>query len=140
MYWADPEPTVPAKFWAKTPALAGKLKEFSRTLEGATLGAQGLLNGTAKLAYEVGESKAAGGESPYSGNSVRAIHGRKSYLVNLGDLAFSAGARVANSAASRCRRCASAPSNEWASTPTTDIILTRTRNTLRLVSPGARYF
>jgi iron uptake system EfeUOB component EfeO/EfeM len=31
--------------------------------------AQGILNGTAGLAYEVGENKSKGGESPYSGNS-----------------------------------------------------------------------
>jgi iron uptake system component EfeO len=34
------------------------------------LHAQGLLNGTARLAYEVGESKADGGESRYSGTSL----------------------------------------------------------------------
>lgn len=34
------------------------------------LNAQGLLNGTARLAYEVGESKADGGESRYSGTSL----------------------------------------------------------------------
>jgi iron uptake system EfeUOB component EfeO/EfeM len=31
---------------------------------------QGILNGTAGLAYEVGENKSKGGESPYSGNSL----------------------------------------------------------------------
>lgn len=34
------------------------------------LNAQGMLNGTARLAYEVGESKADGGESRYSGTSL----------------------------------------------------------------------
>jgi iron uptake system EfeUOB component EfeO/EfeM len=32
--------------------------------------AQGILNGTAGLAYEIGENKSKGGESPYSGNSL----------------------------------------------------------------------
>ncbi len=32
--------------------------------------AQGLLNGTARLAYEVGENKADGGESRFSGTSL----------------------------------------------------------------------
>lgn len=35
------------------------------------LNAQGLLNGTARLAYEVGESKADGGESRFSGTSLQ---------------------------------------------------------------------
>ena len=34
------------------------------------LNSQGLLNGAARLAYEVGESKADGGESRYSGTSL----------------------------------------------------------------------
>ena len=34
------------------------------------LNAQGLLNGTARLAYEVGENKADGGESRFSGTSI----------------------------------------------------------------------
>ncbi len=32
--------------------------------------AQGLLNGVANLAYEVGEEKSKGGESPYAGTSI----------------------------------------------------------------------
>ncbi len=31
---------------------------------------QGIMNGTAGLAYEIGENKSKGGESPYSGNSL----------------------------------------------------------------------
>jgi iron uptake system component EfeO len=50
--------------------LISNLTEFERELRAATLTAQGLLNGAAKLIYEVGENKAEGGESPFSGNSL----------------------------------------------------------------------
>lgn len=46
------------------------LEDFQRQLRTAKLTAQGLLNGSAKLAYEIGENKAEGGESPFSGNSL----------------------------------------------------------------------
>lgn len=51
-------------------ALVGNLQEFARQLAAATLTAQGLLNGTARLAFELGDSKAEGGESRFSGNSL----------------------------------------------------------------------
>jgi iron uptake system component EfeO len=50
--------------------LIDNLTEFERKLRTTTLTAQGLLNGTAKLIYEIGENKAGGGESPFSGNSL----------------------------------------------------------------------
>jgi iron uptake system EfeUOB component EfeO/EfeM len=50
--------------------LINNLTEFERQLRATTLTAQGLLNGTAKLIYEIGENKAEGGESPFSGNSL----------------------------------------------------------------------
>jgi iron uptake system component EfeO len=50
--------------------LIRNLTEFQRQLRATTLTAQGLLNGTAKLIYEIGENKAEGGESPFSGNSL----------------------------------------------------------------------
>jgi iron uptake system EfeUOB component EfeO/EfeM len=50
--------------------LIDNLTEFERKLRTTTLTAQGLLNGAAKLIYEVGENKAEGGESPFSGNSL----------------------------------------------------------------------
>src|SRR5438876_11457585 len=43
---------------------------FDNFRSGPRLTAQGLLNGAAKLAYEVGESKADGGESRFSGTSL----------------------------------------------------------------------
>ena len=53
-----------------TEELINDLTEFERQLRATTLTAQGLLNGTAKLIYEIGENKAQGGESPFSGNSL----------------------------------------------------------------------
>lgn len=50
--------------------LINNLTEFERQLRATTLTAQGLLDGTAKLIYEIGENKAEGGESPFSGNSL----------------------------------------------------------------------
>jgi len=50
--------------------LVNDLEDFQRQLRTAKLTAQGLLNGSAKLAYEIGENKAEGGESPFSGNSL----------------------------------------------------------------------
>jgi iron uptake system EfeUOB component EfeO/EfeM len=53
--------------------LVANLTEFEHQLRSTTLTAQGLLNGTAKLIYEIGENKAEGGESPFSGNSLAEI-------------------------------------------------------------------
>ena len=56
-----------------TEELIANLAEFERQLRTTTLTPQGLLNGTAKLIYEIGENKAEGGESPFSGNSLAEI-------------------------------------------------------------------
>lgn len=53
---------------AKT--LIYRLTDLDIKVHHMPLNAQGLLNGTARLAYEVGESKADGGESRYSGTSL----------------------------------------------------------------------
>ena len=50
--------------------LVRNLEEFDRRLRAAPLTAQSLMNGSARLAYEIGESKVDGGESPFSGNSL----------------------------------------------------------------------
>ena len=58
----------------KTPVdkLTADLTEFSKQLSapGFKFTAQGLLNGATKLAYEIGENKSKGGESPYAGTSL----------------------------------------------------------------------
>jgi iron uptake system component EfeO len=53
--------------------LVANVRELERRLRTTSLTAQGLLNGTARLVYEIGEDKAGGGESPFSGNSVAEI-------------------------------------------------------------------
>jgi len=53
--------------------LVANLRTFAEKLRATPLTAQGVLNGTARLAYEIGESKADGGESPFSGNSFAEI-------------------------------------------------------------------
>lgn len=56
-----------------TAELVKNLKTFRDELAapGLVLTPQGLLDGTAGLAYEIGEKKAQGGESPYAGTSLR---------------------------------------------------------------------
>ena len=51
-------------------ALVSNLTEFSKQIRAKGLTAQGLLSGTTKLAFEIGENKAAGGESAASGTSL----------------------------------------------------------------------
>src|SRR6202012_139586 len=51
-------------------ALVGHLDSLHRKLRDMALTPQGLLDGTVRLAYEVGESKADGGESRISGTSL----------------------------------------------------------------------
>ena len=54
----------------ETDALIFHLTDLRVKIRDTRLTAQGLLNGAAKLAYEVGESKADGGESRFSGTSL----------------------------------------------------------------------
>jgi iron uptake system component EfeO len=54
----------------ETDALVAHLDELHRKLTDMPLTPQGLLDGTVRLAYEVGESKADGGESRISGTSL----------------------------------------------------------------------
>lgn len=57
---------------APTDKLVADLGEFSRRLAvpNFRFRPQGLLNGATKLAYELGENKSKGGESPYAGTSL----------------------------------------------------------------------
>ncbi len=52
--------------------LVADLAEFDKQLSAASFkfAPQGLLNGATKLAYEIGENKSKGGESPYAGTSI----------------------------------------------------------------------
>ena len=53
--------------------LVSNLTELEHRLRDTPLTAQGLLNGLVRLTYEIGEDKAGGGESPFSGNSLAEI-------------------------------------------------------------------
>jgi iron uptake system EfeUOB component EfeO/EfeM len=57
---------------APTDKLVADLTEFEKQLKAPSFKftPQGLMNGAAKLAYEVGENKSKGGESPYAGTSL----------------------------------------------------------------------
>jgi len=61
-----------AEIAASTDRLVADLTEFDKELKapGFTFTPQGLINGATKLAYEVGENKSKGGESPYAGTSI----------------------------------------------------------------------
>jgi iron uptake system EfeUOB component EfeO/EfeM len=52
--------------------LVGNLAEFEKQVSAPSFkfAPQGLLNGATKLAYEIGENKSKGGESPYAGTSI----------------------------------------------------------------------
>jgi iron uptake system component EfeO len=56
--------------------LVADLAEFDKQLDapGFTFTPQGLLNGVTKLAYEMGENKSKGGESPYAGTSINDMY------------------------------------------------------------------
>src|SRR6185437_16320172 len=52
--------------------LVADLSEFDKRLKAPSFkfAPQGLINGATKLAYEIGENKSKGGESPYAGTSL----------------------------------------------------------------------
>jgi iron uptake system component EfeO len=58
---------------AESEALLANLSTFRQKLDATRLTPQGLLNGATKLAFEIGENKSDGGESPFSGNSLAEI-------------------------------------------------------------------
>jgi iron uptake system component EfeO len=61
-----------ADIGAPVDKLVADLAEFDKQLSapGFKFAPQGLLNGATKLAYELGENKSKGGESPYAGTSL----------------------------------------------------------------------
>lgn len=55
---------------AQADGLVADLTTFEAKLRATELAPQGLLNGMTKLAYEIGENKADGGESQFAGTSI----------------------------------------------------------------------
>lgn len=84
---------------APTDKLVADLAEFHRRLAAANFRfkPQGLLNGASKLAYELGENKSKGGESPYAGTSLLDMQENVEGLEAVYKLAF-AGALKARDA------------------------------------------
>ncbi|HSZ07516.1 MAG TPA: EfeM/EfeO family lipoprotein [Steroidobacteraceae bacterium] len=76
--------------------LVANLTEFERQLRTTTLTPQGLLNGTAKLIYEIGENKAEGGESPFSGNSLAEIRDNLDSIAAAYERVFAPATRKSN--------------------------------------------
>jgi iron uptake system EfeUOB component EfeO/EfeM len=70
--------------------LVADLTEFDKQLSapGFKFTAQGLLNGATKLAYEIGENKSKGGESPYAGTSISDIYENNEGIEAVYKLAF----------------------------------------------------
>jgi iron uptake system component EfeO len=68
-------------------ALVDNLKQVDAGLRTTQLSPQGLLNGSVKLAYEVGENKGNGGESQFSGTSLDDVRynivGIKTVYINI---------------------------------------------------------
>ena len=70
--------------------LTADLSEFNKQLSapGFHFTPQGLLNGATKLAFEVGENKSKGGESPYAGTSLIDMHENVEGIEAVYKLAF----------------------------------------------------
>jgi iron uptake system component EfeO len=87
-------------------ALVEHLTTLHRKLQDMALTPQGLLDGTARLAYEVGESKADGGESRISGTSLDDMRNNVAgidfaYRTIFADTLKSVDARLADTVAAR---------------------------------------
>jgi iron uptake system component EfeO len=79
---------------SETDALIASLEAFESKLRGATLSPQGLLNGTARLAYEIGENKADGGESQFSGTSLGDIRANVAGIAEVYRTVFASALRA----------------------------------------------
>jgi iron uptake system EfeUOB component EfeO/EfeM len=89
-----------------TDALVARLDDLHRKLREMPLTPQGLLDGTARLAYELGESKADGGESRISGTSLEDMRNNVAgidlaYRTIFSDTLKAADARLAESVTGR---------------------------------------
>jgi len=78
--------------------LAGNLKGVERQMRSTRITAQGLYNGVAQLAYEVGESKSKGNESRASNTSLNDMRNNLEGLTRAYDTVFAAALRAKNPA------------------------------------------
>ena len=72
----------------ETDDLIADLADLDGKLRQMPLPAQDLLNGAARLAYEVGESKADGGESRFSGTSLDDMRNNVSGIAQAYNILF----------------------------------------------------
>jgi iron uptake system component EfeO len=86
------------KALAAAEELLNNLEDFATQLRATRLTAQGLLNGSTKLAYEIGENKAEGGESPFSGNSLAEIRDNVASIAAAYNYVFAPTTRKKNAA------------------------------------------
>lgn len=75
---------------APVDGLVANLAEFEKQLSAPSFkfAPQGLLNGATKLAYEIGENKSKGGESPYAGTSAEDMYENNEGIEALYKLVF----------------------------------------------------
>jgi iron uptake system component EfeO len=78
----------PGKVNEQTDALISHLADLDVKVRFIHLTPQGLLNGTARLAYEIGESKADGGESRLSGTSLNDMRNNADGIALAYDVIF----------------------------------------------------
>lgn len=76
--------------------LVGNLADFERLFRATSLRAQALLNGITRLLYEVGEDKAGGGESPFSGNSLQEVVSNATAITSAYERVFAQSLRRKN--------------------------------------------
>ncbi|HZS82345.1 MAG TPA: EfeM/EfeO family lipoprotein [Stellaceae bacterium] len=79
-------------------ALAGKLREFAQQIRARGVTAQGLLDGSARLAFEIGENKAAGGESAASGTSLDDMRNNLAGIAAVWTMVFAPALRASDPA------------------------------------------
>jgi iron uptake system EfeUOB component EfeO/EfeM len=79
--------------------LVADLVEFDKQLKAPSFkfAPQGLLNGATKLAYEIGENKSKGGESPYAGTSLGDMYENNEGIEAVYKLAFHATLKTSDS-------------------------------------------
>ena len=75
---------------APTDQLVSDLSEFHKQVSATEFKftPQGLINGATKLAYEIGENKSKGGESPYAGTSINDMYENNEGIEALYNLAI----------------------------------------------------
>jgi iron uptake system component EfeO len=75
-------------------ALLADVGALQRRIDGQTFDAQGLIDGLAGIAFEIGEAKAGGGESPFAGTSLSDMRDNLAGIEALYALSFARAVEV----------------------------------------------